>query len=121
MILDGSDGGGARFAALPGTVSGYGGRGVNGAAYSSRHSHLFKDAADDSWWIIFQPSADSGHAAGPAYGDVLACSESLGDVVHVRVLAAAVLRKEADAAFRDKAPATYDEAVAVAAGLSSRA
>jgi hypothetical protein len=121
MILRGSDGGGARFAAMPETVSGYGGRGVNGPAYSSRQGHLFKDGADDSWWIIFQPSADSGHSAGPAYGDVLACSESLGDVVHVRVLAAAVLRKDADAAFRDKAPSTYDEAAAVAAGLSSRA
>lgn len=92
MFLRGREGGGARFAALPDSVSGYGGRGINGFAYSSGHGHLFKDGADGNWWIIFQPSAGTGHSGEPAYGDVLACSESLGDVVHVRVLAAAVLR-----------------------------
>ena len=120
MFLRGSEGGGARFAALPDSVSGYGGRGVNGTAYSSRHGHLFRDGDGADWWIIFQPAAESGHASDSAYGDVLACSESLGDVVHVRVLAAAVRRRDADAAFRAGAPTTYGEAAAVAAGLSPR-
>lgn len=119
-MLPGSDGGGAYFAAMPESVSGYGGRGINGSAYSSGQGHLFKDEAGGTWWIIFQPAAETGHAGQPAYGDVLACSEALGDVVHVRVLAATVLRKDADAAFRAGAPATYGEAVTVAAGLSRR-
>ncbi|QCO99710.1 hypothetical protein FCN77_20870 [Arthrobacter sp. 24S4-2] len=120
MFQRGSEGGGARFAALPESVSGYGGRGINGSAYSSRHGHLFKDGDGGDWWIIFQPAAESGHAADSAYGDVLACSESLGDVVHVRVLAAMVRRKDADAAFRAEAPSTYDEAAAAAAALGRR-
>ena len=126
MFLRDSEGGGARFAALPESVSGYGGRGINGSAYSSGHGHLFRDADGGDWWIIFQPEAgsaespESAHAPESAYGDVLACSEYLGDVVHVRVLAAGVRRGDADAAFRAGAPSTYEEAAAVAAGLSRR-
>ena len=137
MFLRDSEGGGARFAALPESVSGYGGRGINGSAYSSGHGHLFRDADGGDWWIIFQPATGSAespesahtpeaahtleaHASEPAYGDVLACSEYLGDVVHVRVLAAGVRRGDADAAFRAGTPSTYEEAAAVAAGLSRR-
>ena len=54
MFLRDSEGGGARFAALPESVSGYGGRGINGSAYSSGHGHLFRDADGGDWWMIFQ-------------------------------------------------------------------
>lgn len=111
--------GGARFAALAENVSGYGGRGVNGAAYTSKHGHLFADSEGGSWWIIFQALPGTAAASSKVHGDILACSESdEGDEVQVRVLATGVLGREADAAFRDKAPATYEEAAAVAASLS---
>ncbi|WP_427132692.1 hypothetical protein [Pseudarthrobacter sp. S9] len=106
-----------KFAALAGTVTGYGDRGVDGTAYSSRDGYLFADGNDDAWWIVFQPSSGAGVPGAQARGDVLACSDAHGELIRVRVLAGDVLRRDADAAFREHAPLTYEDAVAVAADL----
>lgn len=106
-----------KFAALPGAVTGYGGRGLDGTAYSSRDGYLFEDSREDTWWIIFQPSPGSGFSTLDARGDVLACSAAHGEPVTVRVLAGDVARRDADAAFRENTPFTYEDAVAVATGI----
>jgi hypothetical protein len=109
--------GGVRFAAPPDAVEGYDGRGVDGAAYCRPAGCLFKDKAGDTWWIIFQPPPDSGPHGNQIRGDVLGCSAAHGELVHVRVLAAGVFRVDADAAFRQNAPFSYEEAVEVAASI----
>lgn len=109
-----------RFVALAGTVTGYGDRGVDGTAYKSRDGYLFSDSAEDSWWVIFQASSGAVFPRAQARGDVLACSDSHGETIHVRALAKGVLRVDADAAFRDHAPVSYEDAVAVAAGIADR-
>ncbi|YCH09710.1 hypothetical protein ACTAQJ_09150 [Arthrobacter sp. alpha11c] len=109
--------GGLRFAAPPDSVEGYGGRGVDGAAYRPPAGYLFRDEAGDTWWIIFQVSPDPGSHGPKVRGDVLGCSEAYDELVHVRVLAADVLRADADSAFRQQAPSSYEEAARVAASI----
>lgn len=109
---------GLRFAAAPDSVEGYGGRGVDGIAYRPPGDYLFKDKSGGTWWIIFhQFPTDDPHTS--RRGDVLACSESHEELIHVRVLAADVSRNEADAAFRDNMPSSYEEAEKVAAQIGS--
>lgn len=108
---------GVRFAALPDAVEGYQGRGVEGAAYRPRAGYLFRDEAGATWWIIFQISPDPGSQESKVRGQVLACSAAHNEPVHVRVLASDVLRIDADAAFRQSAPFSYEEAVEVAASI----
>lgn len=109
--------GGLRFAAPPDSVEGYGGRGVDGAAYRPPAGYLFRDEEGDAWWIIFQVSPGPGSHGAKVRGDVLGCSEAYDELVHVRVLAADVLRADADAAFRQQSPSSYEEAANVAAGI----
>jgi hypothetical protein len=109
--------GGLRFAASPDAVEGYEGRGVEGAAYRPPAGHLFRDEAGNTWWIIFQVSPDPGSHGSKVRGDVLACSAASDEVVHVRVLASDVLRLDADVAFRQDAPFSYEAAVKVAASI----
>ena len=109
--------GGVRFAAPSEAVEGYEGRGVEGAAYHPPAGYLFRDKAGDTWWIIFQISPDSGSQGSKVRGDVLACSAAHNELVHVRVLAADVLRVDAGAAFRQNAPSSYEEAAEVAASI----
>lgn len=109
--------GGVRFAASPGAVEGYEGRRVEGAAYRPPAGYLFTDEAGATWWIIFQISPDPGSHGSEVRGDVLACSAAHQERVHVRVLASDVLRVDADAAFRQNPPSSYEEAVEVAASI----
>jgi hypothetical protein len=109
--------GGVRFAAPPEAVEGYDGRGVDGAAYFPRSGYLFADDAGDPWWIIFQISPGTGSRRAQVRGDVLGCSAVHDELVHVRVLAADVLRVDADAAFRQNLPISFEEAAGVAARL----
>ena len=108
---------GLRFAAPPDSVEGYGGRGVDGAAYRPPAGYLFRDEAGAAWWIIFQVSPGSDSHGPKVRGDVLGCSEAYDELVHVRVLATDVLRMDADAAFRQQSPSSYEEAANVAAGI----
>lgn len=103
---------GTRFSASPDAVEGYGGRGVDGPAFPSRRGHLFRDDAGASWWVIFQPLPDSDFHGDQFLGDILACSASYDEVVRVKVLAARVHRADAVAAFRQRAPGTYEDAAA---------
>jgi hypothetical protein len=112
--------GGIRFAALPGSVDGYGGRGVDGDAYSAPRGYLFTDSSDERWWIVFQPAPGNAPRRAWARGDVLACSAGHGEKVHVRVLAKDVLREDADAAFRNSRPSSYENAAGVADGIPRR-
>jgi len=117
----GSDGpSGVQYMALPGAVAGYGDRGVEGAAYGSRGGYLFRDNSGDGWWIIFQRSADDVSSRARVHGDVLACSASHGEAVRILVLAADVLQHDADAAFREGAPSSFEDAAGVAAGIPAR-
>ena len=109
--------GGIRFAALPGSVDGYGGSGVNGDAYGSPGGYLYTDSSDESWWIVFQPAPGGAPRRAWVRGDVLACSAGHGEKVHVRVLAKDVLLEDADAAFRNGRPSSYEEAAGVADGI----
>jgi hypothetical protein len=109
--------GGVRFAAPAEEVVGFRGRGVDGAAYLPRGGILFMDAAGDPWWVIFQESPGNYSRRALVRGDVLACSEHHDELVHVRVLAADVLRVDADAAFRQHAPVSLEEAAEVAARI----
>ena len=109
--------GGLRFAAPPDSVEGYGGRGVDGAAYRPPGGYLFRDKAGDTWWIIFQVSPDPLSHGPKVRGDVLGCSESYDELVHVRVLATDVLRAVAAAAFRNQVPSSYAEAATGAARM----
>ena len=109
--------GGVRFTAPPGAVEGYDGRRVEGAAYCPPEGYLFRDEAGVTWWIIFRISPAQDSRGSKVRGDVLACSAAHDELVHVRVLAADVLRVNADAAFRQNAPSSYEEAVQVAASI----
>ncbi|CAN7322272.1 hypothetical protein LJR078_001822 [Arthrobacter sp. LjRoot78] len=110
---------GLRFAAAAESVEGYGGRGVDGIAYRPPGDYLFKDKSGGTWWIIFHPfPTDDAHTSRHR-GDVLACSESHEELIHVRVLAANVSRAEADAAFRDNMPTSYEEVEKVAAQIGA--
>jgi hypothetical protein len=111
---------GIRFAALPGSVDGYGGRGVDGDAYRSPQGYLFTDSSGERWWIVFQPAPGKAPRNAWVRGDVLACSAGHGEAVHVWVLAKDVLREDADAAFRDSRPSSYENAAGVAAGIPRR-
>jgi hypothetical protein len=82
--------------------------------------YVFEDTEGAAWWIIFQQSSEVGAPLAQVRGDVLACSDSHGETIHVRVLARGVLRNDADAAFGEHAPFTYEDAVAVAAGIPAR-
>lgn len=113
----GDAGGGVRFAAPPEAVEGYDGRGVEGAAYRPRAGYLFRDGAGATWWIIFQVAPGPGSHGSKVRGDVLACSAAYDELVHVRVLAPDVLRVDADAAFRQNSPFSYEEAAEVAARI----
>lgn len=108
---------GLRFAAVPQAVEGYGARGVDGTAYRPPGGYLFLDKFGDTWWIIFQEFPDAGSHGPRAQGDVLGCSESHEEMVHVRVLASNVNRADADAAFRKNTPSSYEEAVEVASRI----
>lgn len=108
---------GFRFAAVPGNVEGYGGRGVDGAAYRPPGGYYFLDKAGAPWWVIFQEFPEAGPRGPQVHGDVLGCCESHEDLVHVRVLAPNVNRADADAAFRKNPPSTYEEAVEVASRI----
>lgn len=109
--------GGVRYLGLPGTVSDYGGRGVEGTAYGSRDGHLFRDDSGERWWVIFRRSTDVVPSRALIHGDVLACSAAHDEQVRVKELAADVLQTDADAAFREAAPSSFEEA----AGLASLA
>lgn len=109
--------GGVRFAAPPEDVVGFQGRGVDGTAYLPRGGILFLDAAGDPWWVIFQESPGNYSRRALVRGDVLACSEHHDELVHVRILAADVLRADADAAFRQNAPLSFEDAAEVAARI----
>ncbi|WP_157372144.1 hypothetical protein [Arthrobacter sp. Soil736] len=104
--------------APPGSVAGYGDRGVNGAAYRHAAGFTFTDTAGENWWVIFQPVARDAADNPPVRGDVLACRGAYGEPVQVRVLAGDVLRADADAAFRKTAPSSYEDAARIAAGVS---
>jgi hypothetical protein len=115
--------GGFYYQAQPGTVEGFGGRGVEGPAFSSRGGYLFHDASGDAWWIIFHRSSDVVLHRAASRGDVLACSASEGsegEPVRVRVLAEGVLEADAEDAFRVRVPATFEDAVRVAACIAAR-
>jgi len=105
---------GIRFAAPPDEVDGYGGRGVDGWAITTAAGYLFRDEAGDAWWIIFQPNPDSALHGDRAPGDILACSESHDDMVHVRLLASDVQRGDAETAFRLSGSLRYADAAEVA-------
>jgi hypothetical protein len=109
--------GGVRFAAPQEAVEGYEGRGVEGPVYHPRAGYLFRDEAGATWWIIFQIYSDSRSHGSKVRGDILACSAAYDELVHVQVLAFDVLRADADAAFRQHTPFTYEEAVEVATSI----
>ena len=101
-------------------VVGYGGRGVDGDAFLPRAGLLFRDETGGTWWVIFQPLQDSVVQGDQAVGDILACSASYDDMVQVRVLASSVGRADAAAAFRQRAPFRYEEAVGAARAVPRR-
>ena len=109
-----------KFAATARSVEGYGGRGVNGRALHPA-SYLFPDQNGEPWWIIFQPAPSSGTPGHKVPGDILACNDSYGDMVHVVVLATGVWEDDAEAAFRANVPSTLADAVRVAGTVSRRA
>jgi len=102
---------GTKFSAAADAVEGYGGRGVDGTAFLPRAGYLFRDEAGGTWWVIFQPLPHSGLHRDQVLGDILACSASYDEMVHVKVLASGVRRTDAEAAFRQRAPFSYEEAV----------
>ena len=109
---------GLRFAAAPEAVEGYFGGGVDGAAYRPPGDYLFRDQSGINWWIIFQELPGIDPHGPRTHGDVLACSESHDELVHVRVLATNVKRTDADAAFGQNVPSTYEKAEEVAARIA---
>nr|WP_306630174.1 hypothetical protein [Arthrobacter ulcerisalmonis] len=112
------DRGRVRFAAAAGSVEGYGGRAVNGRALHPAGGYTFPDPAGDPWWVIFQPWPSSGDHGHKVLGDILACNDSYGDMVHVVVLAAGVLEDDAEAAFRANVPMSLADAARVAATIA---
>jgi hypothetical protein len=81
-----------------------------GSAGRPPGDYLFKDKSGGTWGIIFHQFPTDDPHTPRCHGDVLACSESHEELIHVRVLAADVSRNEADAAFRDNKPSNYEEA-----------
>jgi hypothetical protein len=112
------DRGRVKFAAAAGAVEGYGGRGLNGRALQPATGYLFPDQDGEGWWVIFQPWPPSGLHAHKVPGDILACNDSYGDMVHVMVLAAGVWEDDAEAAFRANVPLTLADAARVAATVA---
>lgn len=108
---------GIRYTAPAGTVTEPDGRAVEGPAYRSRAGYLFQDSSGDQWWIIFRPSTGGDTVRAVVRGDVLACSASHGQQVKVRVLAAGVLHKDADTAFRQATPSSLEDAARLAASI----
>ena len=109
------DRGRVKFAAAAEAVEGYGGRGLNGRALQSASGYLFPDQDGEAWWVIFQPWPAAGPQGHKVPGDILACNDSYGDMVHVVVLAAGVREDDAEAAFRTNVPLTLADAARVAA------
>src|SRR6478735_8867863 len=93
------DRGRVKFAAAAEAVEGYGGRGLNGRALQPASGYLFPDQDGEGWWVVFQPWPSAGPEAHRVPGDVLACNDSYGDMVHVVVLASGVWEDDAEAAF----------------------
>ncbi|MDQ0800019.1 hypothetical protein [Arthrobacter sp. SLBN-112] len=112
------DRGKVKFAAAAGAVEGYGGRGLNGRALHPATGYLFPDQDGEGWWVIFQPWPPSGAHPHKVPGDILACNDSYGDMVHVVVLAAGVWEDDAEAAFRANVPLTLADAARVAATVA---
>lgn len=108
------DRGRVRFAASAEAVEGYGGRAVNGRALRPATGFLFPDQDGEAWWVIFQPWPSAAPAGHKVPGDILACNDSYGDMVHVVVLAAGVREDDAEAAFRAHRPVSLADAVRVA-------
>ncbi|WP_240471932.1 hypothetical protein [Pseudarthrobacter phenanthrenivorans] len=111
------DRGRIRFAAAAEAVEGYGGRGVNGRALQPATGYVFPDQDGEEWWVIFQPWPSPGPAGHNVPGDILACNDSYGDMVHVVVLAAGVREDDAEAAFRADRPVSLADAVRVAGAV----
>jgi len=109
------DRGRVKFAAAAGAVEGYGGRGLNGRALRPAAGCLFPDEDGEGWWVIFQPWPSPGSPGHKVPGDILACNDSYGDMVHVVVLAAGVWEDDAGAAFRVHLPSSLADAARVAA------
>jgi len=115
------DRGRVRFAAAAEAVEGYGGRGLNGRALHPAAGYLFPDQDGEGWWVIFQPWPSPGLPGSPGHkvpGDLLACNDSYGDMVHVVVLAAGVWEDDAEAAFRANLPSSLADAARVAASVA---
>jgi hypothetical protein len=115
------DRGRVRFAAAAEAVEGYGGRGLNGRAFHPAAGYLFPDQDGEGWWVIFQPWPSPGLPGSPGHkvpGDLLACNDSYGDMVHVVVLAAGVWEDDAEAAFRANLPSSLTDAARVAASVA---
>ncbi|SDT53474.1 hypothetical protein SAMN04489743_3444 [Pseudarthrobacter equi] len=110
---------GVRFAAPPEKVEGYGGRGVNAIALHPSGGYVFLDTGGAGWWVVFQPDAGPGLHWRQRPGDILACSAAFDEMVHVVVLASHVRGADALAAFHSAMPATLEEAVDVAAALTT--
>ncbi|GGH90962.1 hypothetical protein ACFFGR_19640 [Arthrobacter liuii] len=115
---DSEDRGRVKFAAAAGAVEGYGGRALNGRALHPAAGYLFPDQDGEGWWVIFQPWPSPGAHGNKVPGDILACNDSYGDMVHVVVLAAGVWEDDAEAAFRTKVPSSLADAARVAAGVA---
>lgn len=115
------DRGRVRFAAAAEAVEGYGGRGINGRALHPTGGYLFPDTAGDPWWVIFQPWPSRSQHGHKVRGDILACNDSYGDMVHVVVLAAGVWEDDAEAAFRANVPMSLADAARVAATIAHAA
>jgi len=112
------DRGRVKFAAAAGAVEGYGGRGLNGRALHPAAGYLFPDQDGEGWWVIFQPWPSPDAHVHKVPGDILACNDSYGDMVHVVVLAAGVWEDDAEAAFRAHVPLTLADAARVAATVA---
>ncbi|QDG62518.1 hypothetical protein [Pseudarthrobacter sp. NIBRBAC000502771] len=112
------DRGRVKFAAAAEAVEGYGGRGLNGRALQPASGYLFPDQDGEGWWVVFQPWPSAGPEAHRVPGDVLACNDSYGDMVHVVVLASGVWEDDAEAAFRSHRPSSLADAARVAASVA---
>ncbi|MGX5714909.1 hypothetical protein [Arthrobacter sp. MAHUQ-56] len=110
-----------RFAAAAETVEGYGGRALNGRALHPADGYLFPDRYGEGWWVIFQPGPDQGGQGRKVPGDILACNDSYGDMVHVLVLARGVWEDDAETAFRASVPVSLADAARVAAAVAHAA
>ncbi|UUL77337.1 hypothetical protein NG819_07610 [Pseudarthrobacter sp. Fe7] len=112
------DRGRVKFAAAADAVEGYGGRAVNGRALHPTAGYLFPDQDGEPWWVIFQPWPAPGPHPHKVPGDILACNDTYGDMVHVVVLAAGVWEDDAEAAFHANVPSSLADAARVAATVA---